>query len=126
MDSIISPWSRVFLAIAGILLFFESLLGCVYVLGIGFDSVPAICTDLAVTMGFPIYALSFYSLRVGAISLWALFAFQWLNLCLNSVPPGFVNPLGWIHGTFLFCAAILVSICAWNGAHNKFRHLALW
>src|SRR6185437_16565179 len=59
--------------IAGALLLFETLLGCVYVLGIGFSSWRDIVTDICVTMAFPIFLIAIASLSKGAVALWAFF-----------------------------------------------------
>lgn len=101
------------LILAGILLLLESLLGCIYVLGIGFSTLHEVLTDLCLTLAFPIYLVSLVSLRGAAISLWVFFAIQWIDVCSNRNPPGFVNPFAWVHGDFLFAAAILVSFSAW-------------
>jgi hypothetical protein len=101
------------LMVAGILLLFETLLGCVYVLGIGFSTVHDVITDLCLTMAFPVFLISLRSVCGSAIGLWIFFAIQWIDVCSNRRPPGFVNPLAWIHGDFLFAAAILVSVSAW-------------
>jgi hypothetical protein len=101
------------LIVAGILLLIETLLGCVYVLGIGFSTTHDVFTDLCLTMAFPVFLLSLRSIRGSAIGLWIFFVIQWIDVCSNKIPPGFVNPLAWIHGQFLFTAAILVSVSAW-------------
>ena len=101
------------LIVAGILLLFETLLGCVYVLGIGFSSLHDLFTDLCVTMAFPVFLITLRSVRAGAIGLWIFFVVQWIDVCSNRNPPGFVNPLGWLHGDFLLISAVLVSISAW-------------
>lgn len=100
------------LIVAGILLLIETLLGCVYVLGIGFSTTHDVITDLCLTMAFPVFLISLRSIRGGAIGLWVFFALQWIDVCSNRTPPGFVNPLAWIHGDLLFAAAILVSVSA--------------
>lgn len=100
------------LIVAGVLLLLETLLGCVYVLGIGFSTVHDVITDLCLTMAFPVFLISLRSIRGSAIGLWVFFAIQWINVCSNKRPSGFVNPLSWIHGDLLFTAAILVSVSA--------------
>ena len=101
--------------IAGALLLFETLLGCVYVLGIGFSSWRDIVTDICVTMAFPIFLIAIASLSKGAVALWAFFIIQWVNTGFDSSHPGFifVNPLGWSHGQLSFVSAILVTCSAW-------------
>jgi hypothetical protein len=101
------------LIVAGVLLLFETLLGCVYVLGIGFSTVHDVITDLCLTMAFPVFLISLRSVRGAAIGLWIFFAVQWIDICSNKMPPGFVNPLGWIHGDLLLASAILVGLSAW-------------
>lgn len=107
---IFAKWS---LIAAGILLLLESLLGIIYVLGIDLYTISGIITGLCLTMAFPIYLVGIISLRRAAVGLWVFFAAQWIDVCFNRSPPGFVNPLAWVHGGFLFAAAILVSFSAW-------------
>jgi hypothetical protein len=105
----------VLLTVAGVLLLLESLLGCFYVLGIGFATPRDVLLDLCLTMAFPIYLLCLFSLWVSSVGLWLFFALQWLNTGFDSSHPGyvFVNPFGWLHGDFSFLAAVLVSFSTW-------------
>ncbi len=101
------------LIVAGVLLLFETLLGCVYVLGTGFSTVHDLITDVCLTMAFPVFLISLRSIPGAAIGLWIFFAIQWIDICSNKRPPGFVNPLAWAHGVLLLVSAILVSFSAW-------------
>lgn len=105
--------ARISLLVAGSLLLLETLLGCVYVLGIGFSTTKGVILDLCLTMAFPVFLVSLVSLRGAAGGLWVFFVIQWIDICFNQKPPGLVNPLGWAHGDLLFVAAILVSLSAW-------------
>jgi len=98
------------LTVAGVMLVFETILGCIYIVGIGFGSIGAISMDLALTMAFPVYLLAIYSLQGAMVSLWLFFIFQWIVTCLEATPPTIVNPLGWPHGILLFASAILVTL----------------
>ncbi len=100
------------LIVACMLLLFETSLGCFYVLGIGFSTMNDVILDLCLTMAFPVFLISLRSVRGAAVSLWIFFAIQWIEICSGS-SPHLVNPLAWIHGSFLFAAAILVSISDW-------------
>jgi len=104
------------LGIAGLLLLTETLLGALYVLGIGFGSVSDILTDLCLTMAFPIFLIGFASLRIAAVILWAFFLAQWVNSGLYNPHSGIhiSNPLDWFHGIALFIGATLVSFSVWN------------
>jgi hypothetical protein len=101
--------AQVFLLVAGILLLLETMLGCVYVLGIGFDSARDIGLDLCLTIAFPIYLLGFRSLRGASVGLWIFFVLQSAYISLNAKSVRLVNPLGWAHGDLLLSAAVLVS-----------------
>jgi hypothetical protein len=105
--------ARVSLLFAGSMLLLETLLGCIYVLGIGFSTTKNIILDLCLTLAFPIYLFCLVSLRTAAVGLWVFFAVQSIDICFNQKPTGFVNPLGWAHGDLLFAAAILVSLSIW-------------
>jgi hypothetical protein len=119
--------AKICLTAAAFLLLYESLLGCIYVLGIGFSTAHDLLTDFSVTMAFPVFLISLWSVRGAAIGLWTFFALQWIDICSNKVPPGFVNPFGWLHGNFLFISAILVSISAFLllKVHGKGRPVSL-
>lgn len=99
---------------AGALLLGESLLGCFFVLGIGLSSWDDLCTDLCLTMAFPIFLLSLRSIFAAAVALWLFFGVQWLNASIGGNLPGLVNPFGWLHGDLLFAAASLVTISWWK------------
>jgi hypothetical protein len=111
--------ARISLLVAGSLLLLETLIGCVYVLGIGFSTTKDVLLDLCLTMAFPIYFFSLVSLRGAAAGLWTFFFIQWIDICFAKWPPVFVNPLGWAHGDLLFAAAILVSLSAWMISRNQ-------
>lgn len=105
--------AQTFLLLAGGLLFLETALGCVYVLGIGFNSVRDIGMDFCLTFAFPLYLLGFRSLPLTAVALWIFFVLQTAYISLNARPMRFVNPLGWAHGDLLLAAAVLVSVATW-------------
>jgi hypothetical protein len=102
------------LIVAGILLLYETLLGCFYVLGIGFSTKADVILDLCLTMAFPIFLICLRSVRGAAIGLWVFFAIQWIDICFGKWPPAFVNPLAWVHGAILFISTVLVSLSAWT------------
>ena len=104
---------RISLLFAGSMVLLETLLGCIYVLGIGFSTTKNVILDLCLTMALPIYLFSLVSLRKAAVGLWVFFVVQSIDICFNQKPPAFVNPLGWAHGDLLFAAAILVSLSTW-------------
>ena len=101
---------KVCITTAGISLLAETSLGCFFVLGIGASTLHEIVTDLCLTMAFPIFLVGFKSAWAATWGLWLFFVIQWLNVCSNRVPPGFVNPFGWLHGDLLFLSSILVSV----------------
>jgi hypothetical protein len=113
------------LIVAGILLMLETMLGCIYMLGIGFSSTRDIAMILCLTMALPVYLIRFFSLRGAAISLWAFFAIQWITVCTID-KPHFVNPFGWAHGNLSFVGAVLVSLSTWMLSriddHKKSAH----
>jgi hypothetical protein len=108
--------AKISLVTAGLLLLLETLLGIVYVLGIGFDTLPDILLDLCLTMAFPIFLVGFASLRYAAIALWIFFFVQWMNTGFFSSPSRFhlTNPFDWFHGIALCVGAVLVSFAAWS------------
>ena len=67
------------LLLAGAILLFESIFGFYAVLGIGFSSLSDVVTDLCLTLAFPIYLLSTFSIRIATVGLWLFFAAQWIN-----------------------------------------------
>ena len=68
--------AKLCLGIAGTLLLLETLLGMVYMAGIGFDTLPDILTDLCLTMAFPIFLIGLSFLRTASIALWIFFLAQ--------------------------------------------------
>ena len=113
MNNRMSVVTKGCLIVAGILLLLETLLGCLYVLGIGFSTIKDVILDLCLTMAFPVFLISLLSVRGAAIGLWIFFVVQWIDTCCGKWPPVFVNPLAWAHGNLSFASAILVSISAW-------------
>ncbi len=103
-------FARLCLLISGIMLLGETLLGCIYVLGIGFSTTRDIITDLCLTMAFPVFLTCFKSLKLAVCGLWSFFLIQWMDVCCNRATPGFTNPLGWLHGDLLFASSIMVTI----------------
>lgn len=89
------------------------MLGCIYVLGIGFGNAHDIVMDLCLTMAFPVYLIGFASLRGASFSLWVFFVIQWGVICFIDKPLRFVNPFGWAHGNLSFAGAVLVSLSTW-------------
>jgi hypothetical protein len=102
---------------AGIMLGFETLIGCIVALGIGFEPVP-LPMGLAFAMGFPVYLLGLRSIRAAAIGLWALFLYRWGVLCCVTRPCQVVSP-GWGWASLLPVSAFLVSACIWKLSRAK-------
>jgi len=102
--------ARLCVLIAGVLLLGETLLGCIFVLGIGVSNLHDIFTDLCLTMAFPVFLICFKSLKLAVGGLWLVFVIQWIDICCNRSTPSFVNPLGWLHGDLLFASSILLTI----------------
>jgi hypothetical protein len=105
--------------LAGAILLLESIFGCYAVLGIGFSSLRDVATDLCLTLAFPIYLLSIFSIRIATIGLWLFFAAQWINMCLVSRPPTLISPLDGVHGDFLFLAIVLVTFADFRRLSNS-------
>jgi hypothetical protein len=108
--------AKICIVTAGLLLLLETLLGIVYMLGIGFDTLPDIILDLCLTMAFPIFLVGFASLRSAAIALWTFFFIQWMDTGFFNSLSRFhlTNPFDWFHGDALFIGAVLVSFAAWS------------
>jgi hypothetical protein len=95
--------------LAGLVFLVETLFGCIAVLGIGFDSLRDISTDLALTMAFPIFLIRFLSQRLALVCLWFFFVLQWLDFSSLGQPPKLVNPFDWWHGLTLFVGIVLFT-----------------
>jgi hypothetical protein len=97
------------LILAGMVFLIETLFGCFAVLGIGFDSLRDISTDLSLTIAFPIFLIRFLSQRLALVCLWRFFVLQWLDFSSLGQPPKLVNPLDWWHGLTLFVGIVLFT-----------------
>jgi hypothetical protein len=88
----------------------ETVFGCFAVLGMGFRSLPDICTDLALTMAFPLFLVRFLSQRLALACLWLFFVLQWLDFSSLGQPPRLVNPFDWWQGLTLFLGIVLFTV----------------
>jgi hypothetical protein len=117
---------------AGLILLGLNLFGCFAILGLAVP--PSTWTDalleISLLGGFPIYLLTFLSLRLGTVALWLYFLANWSAWCLCSVPPQFFWPLD-IYSALVLAPVIIVQLCylAWpNKAERTPRafHILSW
>jgi hypothetical protein len=104
--------------LAGLVFLVETLFGCFAVLGMGFDSLRDISTDLALTMAFPIFLIRFLSQRLALVCLWLFFVLQWLEFSSLGQPPRLVNPFDWWHGLTLFLGIVLFTASTVIGSRS--------
>jgi hypothetical protein len=108
------------LVAAGLLLLHVTLWGTIMALvGIGIPgSLSEAFIEICWVSGFPVYLISFRSLRWASRALWLYFLLQWVSTCIASKPKQFVNPLYWSHGVEVFIATLLVSAAFVALSHN--------
>jgi hypothetical protein len=94
---------------AALIFLVETLFGCIAVLGVGFNSLRNISTDLALTMAFPVFLIRFLSQRLALVCLWFFFVLQWLDFSSLGQPPKLVHPFDWWHGSTLFLGIVLFT-----------------
>ncbi|MGD0629237.1 MAG: hypothetical protein ABR987_07785 [Terracidiphilus sp.] len=96
--------------LTGAILFAETVVGCIAMLGVGFFSFQDVLLGLCLTMAFPIFLLMLVSSRITTFFLWIFFFAQWIGMCLISRPPTLINPLDGIHGDALLLGVVLFTI----------------
>ncbi len=95
--------------LGGCLMFIDSLLGAVAVLGIGLDGLLNIGLDISLVAGLPAYALDWRTGRRVIVFLPALYLFRWLVGSQIGPAPYHLGP-PWRGSLLLFVASVLLQL----------------